>query len=381
MKLKLIFNSVFFKVVFILYLLLKPFYFFDSGSLQIADYVLFPGMVLYFIIHRPFGLFKQKSIQYLAGFLLVVLLVNSSYALLVFDNYQWQFIKPIFFYVYNSLVFVFCFCLFKTYTKKDFGTILLVIFVSLFIQYTLILLDIDKGVINNFKGRDYNYFNNPNQLAYYSLTLLTFVFFIKHQLLKVTYWVSLCVSLSLVLIICTTSFSVLIGGCFFLIMYGISIDKKEYIKHVLLLLLPILLLISIKYTEVQDEYHRITARFENPQQRLDSSITDRGYDRIVNDPYYFFYGAGEGMYERFVPVATLRPQEIHNTFLSVFFSYGVLGGILFLLFLFRVFKNLPFSLLILILPVIVYNLFHNGIRFSITWVLIAYIYYVSRINK
>jgi len=87
------------------------------------------------------------------------------------------------------------------------------------------------------------------------------------------------------------------------------------------------------------------------------------------------------MYERFVPKSEKRPQEIHNTIINIFFNYGVLGGIMFVLFLYHSFKLTMISQLVYLFPIIVYNLLHNGIRYSLLWVIIAYIHYASQAHK
>ena len=381
MKLNLIFNNSFFKVVLVIYLLLKPFLFFDNGSPQISDYVLIPTLLLYFGIFRPTDLLKEKPVQFLVAFLTIVFVVNVGYATLPFETYQWEFLVPFFYYGYNALLFIFCSCLFKTFTKKDFTVFLFVIFISLGIQFLLILLDIDKGVVNNFKGRDYNYFNNPNQLAYYSLLLLTFLFFVRKQVLQLPYLVTLCVSLALVSIVCATSFPALLGGLFLLVLYILILLKRDFYKHLLVLLIAPLLLVVIKHDTIATEYNRIANRFDSPTQRVENSYADRGYDRVFVYPHYLLYGAGEGMYERFVPKSEKRPQEIHNTIINIFFNYGVLGGIMFVLFLYHSFKLTMISQLVYLFPIIVYNLLHNGIRYSLIWVIIAYIHYASQAHK
>lgn len=63
---------------------------------------------------------------------------------------------------------------------------------------------------------------------------------------------------------------------------------------------------------------------------------DRSAERLVLEPQYLLYGAGEGFFERFIPYdgfgQLLSPgvfdvfhvNEIHSSFFDVWFSYGLI---------------------------------------------------------
>ena len=65
-------------------------------------------------------------------------------------------------------------------------------------------------------------------------------------------------------------------------------------------------------------------------------LYDRSAERLVLEPQYLLYGAGEGFFERFIPYegfeALLSPgvfdvfhvNEIHSSFFDVWFSYGLI---------------------------------------------------------
>ena len=63
-------------------------------------------------------------------------------------------------------------------------------------------------------------------------------------------------------------------------------------------------------------------------------LYDRSAERLVLHPKYLLYGAGEGMFERFLPgdyvnqitpgvFDVVRVNEIHSSLFSVWFSYGI----------------------------------------------------------
>ena len=64
-------------------------------------------------------------------------------------------------------------------------------------------------------------------------------------------------------------------------------------------------------------------------------LYDRSAERLVLHPKYLLYGAGEGMFERFLPgdyvnqitpgvFDVVRVNEIHSSLFSVWFSYGII---------------------------------------------------------
>jgi hypothetical protein len=66
-------------------------------------------------------------------------------------------------------------------------------------------------------------------------------------------------------------------------------------------------------------------------------------------------------------------KEVHNTFIDIIYSYGVIGGCIFMAFLFFYTKGCIhakyyFSLLLTFLPI---SLAHNVIRYRLVWVLLA----------
>lgn len=96
-------------------------------------------------------------------------------------------------------------------------------------------------------------------------------------------------------------------------------------------------------------------------------ITDRGYYRITEYPEYWILGAGEGAYlERFG-----RIMEFHSTLGNIQVSYGIIGLILFLKFLYLALKNNKFRDWYILFCILIYGITHNGIRNSLFWIFLA----------
>ena len=115
---------------------------------------------------------------------------------------------------------------------------------------------------------------------------------------------------------------------------------------------------------------RVAARFESIGKDADDSAEQRGYDRIWLYPEYLLYGAGEGAEERFGETAG-GDIEMHSTFGTVLFSYGIFGFGLFLLFLWIIFRRAPHRQLVYFAPICLYGLTHQGLRFSLMWVFLG----------
>ncbi len=79
-----------------------------------------------------------------------------------------------------------------------------------------------------------------------------------------------------------------------------------------------------------------------------------------------FAGAGEGYLLRFHH----NKFEIHSSAANLLFSYGVVGTILFLVFL-RCSACLGARLTLLLIPAVSYSLFHQGMRARPFWLLLA----------
>ena len=96
-------------------------------------------------------------------------------------------------------------------------------------------------------------------------------------------------------------------------------------------------------------------------------LTDRGLDRLIDHPEYLFAGAGEGYYLRFHH----SKFEIHSSAANLLFSYGIVGTLLFLMFLHRISVVAGTRLTLIMVPALTYSLFHHGMRARPFWLLLA----------
>jgi hypothetical protein len=100
------------------------------------------------------------------------------------------------------------------------------------------------------------------------------------------------------------------------------------------------------------------------------TLSTRGYDRLLNYPEHVFFGAGEGAYGRFH--SELYGTELHSSFGTLLFCYGLLGTGFFTYGLFRIAKGDPKSALFVI-PAFVHGSAHHGLRFAFFWAMLAFL--------
>ena len=160
-------------IVWISYLLLSPFYVFYSGMPQPADMVLvlglFPVVILSALLPDP----KLDSAYLLGGaFAILTFLVNLTYYTFTLDT---LFLLSSAFYIFNFLTFCFVIFLFRRapYTMNQATYICISIITVMQFLYVLF---IEPSV-----PRHAGTFNNPNQLAYWSLLMACILIVLKRS--------------------------------------------------------------------------------------------------------------------------------------------------------------------------------------------------------
>jgi hypothetical protein len=119
-----------------------------------------------------------------------------------------------------------------------------------------------------------------------------------------------------------------------------------------------------------DQYSFVQ-RIESIDSQSDNSLQGRGYTLFLNGSALTLIG-GFG----FTKTLSIVGHEVHSTLFSFFTYYGVIGGVLFLVFnifwVRRVWKDMgAVGVALVVLPVVFYGLTHNGSRFAIFWLLLA----------
>ena len=248
-------------------------------------------------------------------------------------------------------------------------------------------------------------FNNPNQLGYYATLVLFMLIIINYvNSLRQNNIKNMFYSLSTLIIILIANVFAFISisragiiSVSVLDFYLLCIFFKKYNKSKLLLIIPLFLSVFFMvYTYVhhsdnsQGNYKEsfldnINKRFWHVSEKHDMYHRTLGLtEGLTEFSNSFLVLCGNGAKQFFSRTHDIReaPKEVHNTFLAVVNNYGIIGGILFLFgsifFAIRL-RQFPYKWFLLI-PLLLYNMSHNGIRFRYMWVALALLAVASLIE-
>lgn len=346
------------KLLVVTYFILRPFYFLDSGKPQISDGLMAITILIYFL--------KNKKI-YSKDKLISIWFLNALFINLIsfiFLN-DYAFLVSVTFYVYLYSVVLLYYGIQKRIMDID--------------KYILKGILISGGILLVFlpllfggSSRTLLFFNNPNQLGYYALSSLAFYIMIREKQNKSTWNFINGVSIIgfIILIIVSLSRNAIGAMGVLLLIYFIKqkLFKLKYLVLIILMVSPIVY--GIIKTD-KELLNLVTNRFVNGQKKDDNNFAGRGYDRIVYYPYYNIAGSGEGGFFRFKK-SKLAGGEIHSSYGTSLFSYGLIGISTFLLLYARCFKKNKFYFTYPLIAIMIYQIAHNGLRNPIMWIMLCY---------
>jgi hypothetical protein len=348
-----------------LYPLLAPFYLMgktpipgtekvEGGVPQLADYYLVGLMVLVFGM-LPFRLNRLAVgvVTALVCFVAYTVIINLVWGAALEDL---SLAKSSLFYVYDVLLFVTCLVLYANFKEQFLYVTVQAVGVSVVLQALLSPL-----APQTLYARQAVFFNNENQLGYFCVVSGTiFVLGARHFSIRMTYQIIFYAALAYLAILSQSRAALLgLGALTIVALLGRPIRLLLAISAAALVLAITLTPPFVSKSEerfvVQGEYDTAAAR---------------GYDRIVNYPEHILVGAGEGAYERFR--SDLYGSEIHSSFGTLVFCYGIPGTALFALALFFICKSDP-RIALYMIPAFVHGLGHQGLRFAPFWAMLAFL--------
>ena len=339
-------------------LLAIPFYVFPSGTAQPADL----AMLLVLGLSAVTGFARLRgdvrtTVLRLVAYTGVVATVNFTWTLL----WAWtsnDFLRSTLFAVFNLVVFTGFVTLADRYGAPVVRWTAWATALSLIGQAAL-----STVFANRSDGhRLVLFFNNPNQLAFYALGAASLVLLVASiERLPRLLIVSTCVAAGWLLF---RSYS-RAAGIGFVVLLTLFIVRRP--SSVLLALGPFALVgFFADNLLVGDDLWQMRMAAVR-QGDVSDYVEDRGLERIFEFPLYTLLGAGEGMHLRFHPLGL----ELHSSFASVVFSYGVAGVMTLAAFGYSLYGKLPIRSAVLLAPTVLYSFFHNGMRFRTFWLLLA----------
>lgn len=355
--------------LYAMYFIMNPFYLWSSGLPQIADFLLIISMILYlFSLRFKLSIGKHQKSLLMMGLLFVVwiILVNSVWMLKL--QVTDRFILSTLFFIYNYMVFLYTMLLANKYGEYLVKIIYAAVIISLIIQ--LIMYFSQGGFVG---GRQTGSFNNPNQLGYYALLMMSFLMFSSSRINVKIRWHLFAIFTSIIFVFSSLSKAAILSGIGLLVFYIFAnSSNRRFKKKIIIVALILSVIAGIIYSTtniIQDNQliNSVQRRIDGIGNDSDDSLEGRGYYRIYEYPEYWLFGAGEGMYSRF----RHQSMEFHSTLGNIQLSYGIIGTLLFISIMIMALKRDKYKSWYILVFVMAYGLTHNGIRNSLLWILLA----------
>ncbi len=357
--------------IWVIYIFLSPFYIFQSGVPQPADIFIFTGILtLFSYAFLKYSNHDNANITgvYIFGGIFVGLTtaINSVHYFFTPDI---KFILHSVYYLFNFLIFIYAILIFRhspeTANKWTYRMVVVICFVQLFV--VIFFPDVD-----NYRAS--GTFNRSNQLAYWGvltaaiivilkrrdpirlLDLLLFgiLGYIEMKALSKAGMIVFAVLLIITLFIPSMSSAMRWFSIFcFVLLFMVKFHNPQHL---------------VSFMSKVDTLEAVSHRLGTLGKQADDTPEARGYGRLLDHPQFLFVGAGEGAHWRF------GRQELHSGIATLIFSYSIFGFAFFLMFLGSVFYRLPWHYTAMLIPIFLYGLSHQNIRFSYFWVFLGLAY-------
>lgn len=336
-----------------------PLYLFESGGIQLSH--LFFGLFVIAAFQKLilFGeriRFHQRQIlKTVIAFVIYVIVIQiiaaASYA-------RFDFIKYAAFYVFNAFYVYAILAYLRSWPARGIYWIYAG-------GLAAILLSLAGAYIGGGGGgRESSFFNNPNQLGYFGVVSISLLLtFYSRQDVSYQRWISLgAIAGAFYLASLSLSKAAIVASAVSVVAYLPRFRRAELFALLIAVALASPLL--IKKIQGSNHYSNVVARLESIGEDRDDNLSSRGYNRILRNPEYLLFGAGEGYFDRFGST-----YEIHSTVANIIFSYGLIGTSLFFICMWRMFRFSRWQFAAMFLGPFLYGLTHNGIRSSYFWLL------------
>jgi hypothetical protein len=337
----------------------------EGGVPQVADYVM---MALMALMVGGFGLPLLPShlpvARAFGAFVCYAAVVNLVWTMVTGDL---RILKNTLFYVYNYLLLLTLLALYARLGEKFLRVTVHATAASVFLQVILSPVAPDTSSFRNAL-----FFNNPIQLAYYAVLAATLFYFgSKRFPMKVAYQVCFYLAVVFLLLLSLTKAALLAGA----VLLVLAMLQRP---AALTAMAGAGALFLVGTFLAKDAPPQLIANLEQrfTKQGSDETWATRGWDRIDNHPEQLFLGAGEGYYERFDSV--INYTELHSSYGTLLFCYGVLGTAPFACGLYLICRRADLMLLAGLLPTLLFGVFHHGLRFTLFWVVLGLLCCLTR---
>ncbi len=360
-------------IVILVYFALKPLYLSASGTLQISDIILLLGMGVFLYCNKGRLRFPPQGFQLFSLFAVLL-----SYQFII--NLVWSaFLNDIsiskhsLYYLFNFFAFFTC-----LYIGEKIGIDRLKKAVAAGAFYSVIITAVGLLFFQNNSSRSTGFFENPNQLGYYAIIMITVTILCRDQMSK--FKMITVVTISIWSIIASLSKAAIIAVFGEILVLILFFQKKKTARRlaIQLILLGVVGLgvymlffsesdLILRYPTLAAMRHRIL----NMSKEGDTNLAyGRGYARVFEMLPHILWGTGEGGYDRFI---ARHGTEVHSTFISLLTCYGLIGltGYVYLFYKCMGKGKQLINNAIMMTGLFLYAITHNGIRNTLLWMVLA----------
>lgn len=364
-------------ILFLLFVFLKQFYIYTPYSklISVADLFLALSFLctLYKMIKNK-ELLKSFIKDYLYYvFIILAFLINTIY-FMIFKHKD--FITSNLFLLYGAITILNIRYLLTLQPKiKTYLSYLFLITIGL--QLGIYLTNNGNIFLEHWGAYRYvGTFKDPNQFGFY--IYISFLLLLILNSHKLKWWLLPTYFVSFYLILQSKSTSSFVGmftltiGLFLYYIYTVFHKKNIHIKWFYIMLISLILIFfvilyflwpSADFNIKHVEYNIITRIQFKIKVIFDggfkSLFYERGAQKLYDYPYYIFFGAGEGYYTRFNEL--LLGSEIHSTFPSYLFVYGIIPTFILIKWIYKNIKTTtPFNIMVIISLLIESFFLFNG---------------------
>lgn len=346
------------------FVLLDPIYVFASGLPQPADLIILViAPVAFSRWNGRLNVRSKHAIRALAVFIGYVLanatlwsVTSGSWSI----NPKYGFLMTPLFYLFDGLALLVILVLYERYGERFAWLTLRMLLISVVVQTVLTFIYTRGG-----QFRSYGLFNSSNQLGYYAILVAAILLLGQARFRLPMAYVLVGQLACLYLALLSASRAALASAMILLVVAVVSRLRT------ILVIGAVALFFAVIVNPFDAAIERSRSRIANDQTL--GVLEERGYDRLAAHPEYLLLGAGEGYYMRFKETSALGSHELHSSAGTLIFCYGVFGASLFLAFIIKVLRGADLRRVLLMLPPAAFGLSHQGLRFTLFWVLLAFV--------
>lgn len=367
--------------LFLIFWVLKPFYFRPSGNIQVSD-IVFAASFGAWVIQNGWRIRVDVKERFFLLFLFCVFLINGLYYL----RYQeTEFLESCLYLLYNLFIILEVRDL--SHDRRFLKLLLYATAINFFVQ--LAVYRTDRGSYLYERLRYMGTFNDPNQFSFsmfssFLLTVLLASFFKDQEGHRRKLWPIVSMALAAYFILLGNSAGMLLGLAAFAAALPFMFVYSErtpgillirYFAFILLALMLFFLFVNgfpiqwIKAVFGEDSFFTVRLNEKLYSARtggLMAFFSDRGIDKMVRYPQYLLFGAGDGLYTRFVDSSF----EVHSTLPGILFCYGLIPFCLLCRWIWDNLKGMSLTLLPIYLALLVESVTLAHHRQPVFWMLI-----------